>query len=99
MTLDEKINDLCSHRNDFDNLVSEAPELFEDIKKSSCALVYDHVKSVPENFEQTHIVLQKIFFGYAVQRPEEFYSDIEIEIINMLHKNYKDKIHTVLNQI
>lgn len=99
MTLEEKINDLCSHRNDFDNLVSEAPELFEEIKKSSCALVYDHVKSVPENFEQTHIVLQKIFFGYAVQRPEEFYSGIEIEIINMLHKNYKNKIHTVLNQI
>ena len=99
MTLEEKIHDLCSHRNDFDNLVSEAPELFEEIKKCSCALVYDHVKSVPENFEQTHIVLQKIFFGYAVQRPEEFYSDIEIEIINMLHKNYKNKIHTVLNQI
>jgi len=99
MTLEEKIHDLCSHRNDFDNLVSEAPELFEEIKKCSCALVYDHVKSVPENFEQTHIVLQKIFFGYAVQRPEEFYSEIEIEIINMLHKNYKNKIHTVLNQI
>ena len=99
MTLEEKIHDLCSHRNDFDNLVSEAPALFEEIKKCSCALVYDHVKSVPENFEQTHIVLQKIFFGYAVQRPEEFYSDIEIEIINMLYKNYKNKIHTVLNQI
>ena len=98
MTLEEKIHDLCSHRNDFDNLVSEAPELFEEIKKCSCALVYDHVKSVPENFEQTHIVLQKIFFGYAVQRPEEFYSDIEIEIINMLHKNYKNKIHTVLDE-
>ena len=99
MTLEEKIHDLCSHRNDFDNLVEDAPELFEDIKKNACALVYDHVKSVPENFEQTHIVLQKIFFGYAVQRPEEFYSSIEIEIINMLHKNYKNKIHTVLNQI
>ena len=99
MTQEEKLAELSTHRNDFDNLVSEAPELFEDIKKCSCALVYDHVKSVPENFEHTHLVLQKIFFGYAVQRPEEFYSDIEIEIINMLYKNYKNKIHTVLNQI
>ena len=99
MTLEEKINDLCSHRNDFDNLVSEAPEIFEEIKRCCGALVYDHVKSVIENFEQSHIVLQKIFFGYSVDRPEEFYSDIEIEIINMLHKNYKDKINAVLDQI
>ena len=99
MTLEEKINELCSHRNDFDNLVSEAPELFEDIKKCSCALVYDHVKSVPENFEHTHLVLQKIFFGYAVDRPEEFYSSIEIEIIEMLHKNWRYIIREVLDNV
>ena len=99
MTLEEKINDLCSHRNDFDNLVSEAPELFEDIKKCCGALVYDHVKSVIENFEQSHLILQKIFFGYAVDRPEEFYSEIEIEIINMLHKNWRYIIREVLDNV
>lgn len=99
MTLEEKINDLCSHRNDFDNLVSEAPELFEDIKKCCGALVYDHVKSVIENFEQSHLILQKIFFGYAVDRPEEFYSEIEIEIINMLHNNWRYIIREVLDNV
>ena len=97
MTLENKLAELSTHRNDFDNLVQDAPELFEDIKKAACALVYDHVKSVPENFEQTHIVLQKIFFGYAVDRPEEFYSEIEIEIINMLYDNWRYIIREVLD--
>ena len=97
MTLEEKLSEISSHRNDFDVLVKEAPKLYEEINKCASALIYDNVKSVPENFEHTHLVLQKIFFGYAVQRPEEFYSELEIEIINMLHKNWKTKIGEVLD--
>ena len=98
LSLEEKLHEISDHRGNYDIIKNDAPTLYEDIVKDASKVIYLYVPSIIENFEQTNIVLQKIFFGYAVNDPDHYFSGVEKAVIELIYANYKEKINSVLDE-
>ena len=95
MTLEEKLNEISDHRSSHDMVAENAPKLLDEMHIAIGRMLLDVTCAPVEAFTHSALILEKIFFGYGVNSPERLYSETEIEIVDMIHRDYKDKIRAI----
>lgn len=95
ISLSDKINAITDHRSDLERLQMN-DVLYTDIQGVVGRKISDMFCGPIETMECVEATLIRIFAGYAVVDPDEFYMKFEKDCIHELHSLYLEQIR---NQI
>lgn len=96
ISLSEKINAITDHRSDLERLQMNEKFYYTDIHGLVAKRICNMFCGPVETIECIEATLIRIFAGYAVVNPDEFYMQFEKDCINEMHSLYLEQIR---NQI
>lgn len=95
MKLEDKLNELTTHRNDLTNLQMHST-LYLELQGMVARKLDGKLCGPIETEETIEATMMRIFLGYSVVDPDSFYMDFEKECIEEMHSLYLEQIR---NQI